>query len=250
MPRRVGSPAAESGAGVIDDELPPVIGERYRDITAGLCGGRPYTESNMEQTQVPPGFKEDLRGRLVPESQIRPIDLTRDALVEQLVERAKPLREALAAFRKQAFDDIQAFIDLSAEQYRAKIGGLKGNVSLLSYDGRYKIQRAISETIVFDERLQAAKSLIDECLTDWVEGARPEIATLVQDAFRVDSSGNIRTGSVLGLRRLNITDERWVRAMQAIGEALQVVGSKTYLRIYERDANGGYQPISLDIAGV
>lgn len=235
-----------------DDELPPVIGERYRDLTAGLTRGRPYAENPMDTKgqDVPAGYRTDLQGRLVPESQIRPIDLARDALVRELVERAKPLRDALRDFRKRAFDDIQAFIDLSAEQYSAKVGGQKGNVSLLSYDGKYKIQRAISETIVFDERLQAAKSLIDECLQDWVQGARPEIAALVNDAFRVDSSGNIRTGSVLGLRRLNITDERWLRAMQAIGEALQVIGSKTYLRAYERNENGAYMPISLDVAGV
>ena len=112
------------------------------------------------------------------------------------------------------------------------------------------MQRAIAEAVIFDERLQAAKALIDECLREWTEGARSEIALLVQDAFRVDGSGNIRTGSVLGLRRLNIDDERWQTAMQAIGEAVQVVGSKSYLRLYERDVNGHYQPISLDIASV
>ncbi len=72
----------------------------------------------------------------------------------------------------------------------------------------------------------------------------------MRDAFRVDSSGNIRTGSVLGLRRLDIADERWQRAMQAISEAVQVVGSKTYLRLYERNSDGAYVPISLDIAAV
>jgi hypothetical protein len=33
-----------------------------------------------------------------------------------------------------------------------------------------KIQRNIAEHIVFDERLQAAKQLIDECLKEWTEG--------------------------------------------------------------------------------
>jgi len=186
----------------------------------------------------------------VPESQIRPIDLARDELVQALVRDAMPLRDALRDYRGRAFADIAAFIELSAEQYGAKVGGAKGNVTLLSFDGEYKVQRAIAETIIFDERLQAAKSLIDECLIEWTEGARTEIATLVQDAFRVDGSGTIRTGSVLGLRRLAIDDPRWQEAMRAIGEAVQVVGSKTYLRIYQRNALGAYLPISLDIAAV
>lgn len=124
-------------------------------------------------------------------------------------------------------------------------------VTLLSFDGRYKIIRAIQEGVAFDERLQAARALIDECLRDWTAGARPEVVTLVNDAFRTDSQGEIRTARVLALRRLEITDERWQRAMQAIGEACQVVGSKSYIRVYERIGDTDqYRPISLDIAGV
>jgi len=204
----------------------------------------------MSKDTAPQGYWQDAQGRLIPEDQVRPIDRLRDELVRSLVGRALPIRELLTEFRSQAFADIQAFVELSAEQYNARLGGAKGNVTLLSYDGKYKVQRAIAETIIFDERLQAAKALIDECLREWTEGARSEIAVLVQDAFRVDGSGNIRTGSVLGLRRLSIEDERWLSAMQAIGEAVQVMGSKTYLRLYERDDKGQYRPISLDIASV
>ncbi|MEN1610884.1 DUF3164 family protein, partial [Pseudomonas aeruginosa] len=96
-----------------------------------------------------------------------------------------------------------------------------------------------------------AKALIDECLHEWTEGARAEVITLINDAFRVDQAGNIRTGSVLALRRLQIDDERWQRAMQAIGEAVQVVSTKAYVRIQERVGDTDqYRSIPLDIAGV
>ncbi|ECZ4733075.1 DUF3164 family protein, partial [Salmonella enterica] len=53
------------------------------------------------------------------------------------------------------------------------------------------------------------------------------------------------------LRRLDITDERWLKAMDAIGEAVQVVGSRSYIRVYERVGDSDqYRPIALDIAGV
>ena len=122
-------------------------------------------------------------------------------------------------------------------------------MQLLSFDGRYKVLRANQENIAFDERLQAAKDLIDQCLTEWTEGARSELRALINDAFRVDQAGNIRTGQVLSLRRLAIDDPRWQEAMLAIAEAVQVVGSKSYVRVYERDSQGEYRPIALDIAG-
>lgn len=200
---------------------------------------------------IPAGYRRDAQGRLVHEEQIKPVDKLRDELVLALVERARTTHEALVQYKAAAFGEIEAFLDLSAAEYGAKIGGKKGNVSLLSFDGRYKIQRAVQESIAFDERLQAARALIDECLREWTEGARPELATLVNDAFRVDTKGEIRTARVLALRRLDITDERWLRAMDAIGDACQVVGSKSYIRVYERIGDSDqYRPISLDIAGV
>lgn len=203
------------------------------------------------QTQLPPGYRKDGQGRLIPESMIKPIDIERDRLVRHLVDRAGELSGELADFKAVAFGDIKAFIEMSFEEYGAKVGGKKGNVSLLSFDGRYKIQLAVQESIALDERLQAARSLIDECVNEWTKDARPEVVTLINDAFRADTKGEIRTARVLALRRLEIQDERWQRAMQAIGEACQVVGSKSYIRIYERVGDTDqYQAISLDIAAV
>lgn len=207
--------------------------------------------TKSQQTAVPVGFWQDAQGRMVPESLIKPIDIERDRLVRQLVGSANKLSGELANLKAAAFGDIEAFIELSAEQYGIALGGKKGNVTLYSFDGRFKIQRSVQESIAFDERLQAARALIDECLRDWTQGARPEVATLANDAFRTDSQGEIRTARVLALRRLDIKDERWQRAMQAIGEACQVVGSKSYIRVYERIGDSDqYRAISLDIAGV
>ncbi|PAU86301.1 sulfate transporter [Pseudomonas sp. WN033] len=204
-----------------------------------------------EKIAVPESYRRDAQGRLVPEDMIKPIDLERDRLVQHLVDRASELSSELSDFKAVAFGDIEAFIEMSAEEYGAKVGGKKGNVTLLSFDGRFKIVRAVQESISFDERLQAARALIDECLQDWTQGARPEVVTLVNDAFRTDTKGEIRTARVLALRRLEITDKRWQQAMKAIGEACQVIGSKSYIRVYERMGDTDqYKQISLDIAGV
>ena len=169
---------------------------------------------------IPPGHRLDAQGRWVPENRIKPIDRLRDELVHELTEKAKAVRAQIAAFKREAFEAIDTFVQMSADEYGVALGGKKGNVSLLSFDGALRINRQVAEAIQFDERLQAAKSLIDACLIEWTADARPEIATLVQDAFRVDAAGKIRTGSILA-----------------------------YVRFYERDASGEYQAIVLDIAG-
>jgi hypothetical protein len=207
--------------------------------------------NTVSQFEVPTGYLKDAQGRLVPESLVKPIDKARDQLVQELIDKAVAVKNALVDFKKTTFADIAAFVDLSLEQYDTKLGGKKGNVTLFSFDGKYKVQFAVSENIQFDERLQAAKGLIDECITEWSQGSSPEIKVLVQDAFKTDSEGNLNHGRILGLRRLDIKDERWKRAMQAIGESVQVVGSKQYVRFYQRrDETDQYDAIALDMAAL
>ena len=131
------------------------------------------------------------------------------------------------------------------------LGGQKGNVSLVSFNGRLKVQVAISEHLAFDERLKAAKVLIDQCLTGWTADSRDEIKTIVLDAFQVDQEGRLNTARILGLRRLPIDDARWLRAMAAIADSMQVVGSKSYFRAYERSGpDGRWTAIALDLAAL
>ena len=72
----------------------------------------------------------------------------------------------------------------------------------------------------------------------------------MNDAFQVDKEGLINTSRVLSLRRLNIKDEDWEKAMEAISDSIQVASTKPYIRFYERDQTGDYKPITLDMAAI
>lgn len=204
----------------------------------------------MDSNTLPEGYMQDSQGRLVPVDMVTEIDRCRDDLVLEIVAKATELSKVLADFKAGVMADIEAFVQLSAEKYGVKFGGKKGNVQLHSFDGEFRVVRAVSEYINFDERLQVAKELIDECIQDWSHGSRDEIKALINDAFYVDKQGKINTNRILGLRRLNISDPKWRQAMEAISESIQVSGSKSYVRIYKRQGDGSYKQINLDMAAL
>ena len=191
---------------------------------------------NIDKTQ----YKQDAKGNLVPLANIKEIDLLRDELVQEIAAKARAVQDNLMAFKREAMDDIAAFVQLSADRYDVSVGGKKGNISLHSFDGAYRVNLAMQDTLVFDEGLLAAKALIDECINEWTEGSRTELKT----------EGNISTARVLGLRRLQITDEKWQRAMDALSDSLQVHISKPFVRVYRRGEDGKYQLMNLDVAKV
>ncbi|MFL9692217.1 DUF3164 family protein [Aeromonas veronii] len=200
------------------------------------------------QTASTTPMRQNAQGHWVPENLIAPADKLRDEVVMGIIAAAREQRAQLAAFKIGAMQQIADFVDLSAEQYGVAWGGTKGNVTLLSFDGRFKLIRAVGEHRKFDERIQAAKALIDQCIERWSDGASSEIRALVDHAFRVSKSGHIDVNQVLSLRQLNIDDPDWLLAMQAAVDAIQVTGTSQYLRLYERDAHGRYIQMSLDLA--
>jgi hypothetical protein len=202
-------------------------------------------------TETPAGYMQDARGNLVPEANVKPEHKLEDELVRRLTMSAVRLNETLRTFRDVALDDTAAFRALLDERYDVQRGGRKGNLTLRAFDGSMEVQVAIAEYLAFGPELQAAKALIDECVERWSEGANPHIKALVDHAFQVNKQGRIDTHRVLGLRRLDIDDAAWKRAMEAIGDAIRVLGSKTYIRFYTVDPKtGARRPVPLDIAAV
>ena len=139
------------------------------------------------------------------------------------------------------------------EKYGVSLGGKKGNMSLKSFDGSVEVSVQVADQISFGPELQAAKALLDDCIERWAQGANDDMRTLVEDAFQVNKAGRIDTGRVLGLRRLVMKgpdgepDARWQRAMDAIADAVQVDGTSTYVRFYDRNLPGS-GVVSLDFA--
>lgn len=206
-----------------------------------------------EQNVVPKGYWEAADGSLIPESKVSDVDKARDKLVKKLCADAKKIQATMAAYKGQAMVDIAEFVQMSADQYNVVLRGAagKGNVTLVSYDGRFKVVRAMAEKIAFDERLQVAKAKVDECIHRWAKGANKNLQVLVNKAFETDKEGNVSAGRILSLRSYQIDDPDWRLAMDAIADSMRVSASKSYVRFYERDdATGEYRAINLDLAGV
>lgn len=208
------------------------------------------TDTTEETQAVQPKYRTNAQGHLVPEHLIKPVDAMRDELVLQLIKGAKFLQQAIIKFKRMSFDDVAAFVELSAEKYNAVIGSKKGNLTLLSFDGKYKIQIQAQDRIAFDERMQAAKALIDVCIEKWSKGGDKNLVALIHDAFNADKEGNMDARRILSLRRVQIDDEDWKNAMQAISDAVQVIGSTEYIRFYEKGDRDKFQAITLDFAGL
>lgn len=203
-------------------------------------------EGKTEYKTIPAGYRENSLGHLVPEVNISEIDKLRDDFVKNLVQHAKVTSKAVEFFKSSSMSEISNFVELAAMEHGVVIGGNKGNLSLTSFDGKYRVMRAIDEVIGFNEGMTSARELIFRCIERWSTGADPHLTTLVTRAFETDHNGHLSTSRILALRSYEIDDDDWKTAMDMIGKSILVQATVHYLRFYERDANGKWNQISLD----
>ncbi len=196
----------------------------------------------------------DPQGRIVPDHLVTDAEKMKDELAERLTAAAEGVQKVMLAFKTSAMAEMYAAKALLFEQYGAKVGGKKGGFSFRTYDGSAEVKIEVQDRIIFGPELQAAKSLIDECIETWAEGADPNIVVLINDAFQVNKAGRIDTKRVLRLQKLPIRrpdgsrDERWDSAMQAITDALIVDETAIYLRCHRRNEAGEMKYVNLNFS--
>lgn len=200
---------------------------------------------------IPIGFVRNANGHLVPEDQVREQDKLRDQVARELSAEAKALHLALQNFKKKSLSDIADLISIAGERYGVQMGGKKGNVTIASYDGQFKVQRSYADRLTFTEEMEVAKVLVYDCIRAWSKGADGHLLAIVDRTFSPNRNGQIKTTDVLDLLRLEIDDDNWKAAMQAVKDSIMVSGSAVYVRVYERIGDSdNYKAIPLDLAAV
>ncbi len=194
-------------------------------------------------------YMTDAKGDLVALSNVKAEDKLEDETVRKIIAFALDLSAQITRFRDHTMADLGSLDALLAQEYGAKIGGKKGNKTYQTFDGMMRVQVQVADQITFGPQLQVAKELIDECLNEWSADSRPEIQSIVTRAFNTDKEGQINKAELFMLLRLDIADQRWNRAMDAIRASIRVTGSKEYVRFYHRHAiEDGWDAITIDLA--
>lgn len=201
---------------------------------------------------IPEGYMENAQGHLVPVAQVRPIDKARDEFVKETVAKAREVQRIIRDFKRESMSGISRLCcSFPAERYGAKIRPVKRVTSPSKpMIGSFALSVRCPKRSPLTKDSWRRRRLLTNASRTGANQAPGELRAVVEQAFRVNKEGRINTNAVLALRKLNISDERWMNAMQAIGDSLTVADTKPYIRVYERDEFGKYHAIPLDMAAL
>lgn len=190
----------------------------------------------------------DDKGRPIPEEYIQPQDKKRDRMVESIIKRVSKLSAKLVSEKTEIVAAIEKYLKELAKDNKVR-ENWKGNIIIYNFSQNLCIERRINETISFDERLQMVKTTIDKWLNDRLKNIDELIAKVISQAFSVDKQGRINTAMLLKLRKLDIQDHEWKKAMELLDESIFVKSSKMALRFRTKNTDvpdGAWSEIGLN----
>ena len=155
------------------------------------------------------------------------------------------LNRQLLELKKKIGEKTAAYLQKVAESYGED---WKGNCRLNSFSGDKQIEISVSDLIDFDEKLQVAKTKIDDCIKRWSKGTNKPLELLVTKAFRTDKKGQLNKNMILQLRTYDIKDAEWESAMDLISASIKIMSSKTYYNFYIKDESGKLTPIHMNFS--
>lgn len=189
-------------------------------------------------------YLENAVGGYIPVECVSEIDLLRSDTVWEIALDAETEAARRAEKHAKWLNDMLAFMAISSETHGVKIGGRKGNVTISTHAGEYRVQIAVQTRIVFDERLRVAQQMLEQYAFAIASDAGPEIRAIISNAFQVDTEGKINVPKILDLQKIDIQDTRWRDAMQVIYASIGHLKSGTYLRVSKRNEAGKYRYIA------
>ncbi len=187
------------------------------------------------------------------------IPYSRTTQSERLMERksgklfksASSLNEKLSLFK----NEVRAICTEVYEKYMEEQNSdkkHKGNFTWYNFNRSIKVEVSVNERIEFDDLgIIACKDKLDEFLSNKIESKDEFIKQMLMDAFET-SRGNLDTKKVMNLLRYRskISAKAFQEALDLIEKSIRRPDSKTYFRIWAKNAEGKYQNLDLNFSSI
>jgi hypothetical protein len=192
----------------------------------------------------------DHNGQEVPAAYVPAIEKEKTRVVERHMARALKLEKALADFKSDLYQDCDALYDKMRLDANVATRSKKGGFTLTTFSKELKIEFSIDERITFDDHINLAQEKFFAYRDMKIEKTGDkEVSEMISHAFRV-RKGKLDTASVLGLMSWNIKHALWQEGVELLKKAISRNVTKRYVQLYQRDAEGEYRTVILNISSI
>lgn len=188
-------------------------------------------------------------GKPIPMKNIPKHIRRRDKTVVSIMKLALKLQERMKSDKAKMHKLVNDYCKYVAEVKDSSDLTPEGNLQLSDYANLNLVSLYQNQIIGFDEQLNVAKGIINKCLVKWSKGSNVNLRIVVDNAFKIDSKGNLNRATILGLCQIEINDKNWEKAISLIKSSIFTKDTKQYLKIAKRsDTKEKFHGLTLDMS--
>lgn len=208
----------------------------------------------MKTNQLKETVWMDEANNAIPRNRIAKHELKLEKNTNAILEKAQKANKILAEFKTKAYElAYEAYQEaMTSKGVDITSGYGKGNFTLFNFNRTIKIQVDINERIDFDDiTIKAAKEKFNSFLEQTVKTEDDMIKQLVLDAFET-SRGKLDVKKIFSLIRYEskIDNIKFQEAVKLLKESIRRPDSKTYMRVFVKDAQGKYSSVELNFSAL
>ena len=193
----------------------------------------------------------DESGSQIPFNRTTNLERLKERNADRIIKSAIKINKELNEFKQMIRQLCEEIFTMAMTQNGTE-KATKGNYTWYNFDHSLKIEVAISDRIQFDElNIKSAKELFDQFLMESIDPKVDFIRELINEAFST-SHNKLDAKKIMSLLkyRSKIADVRYQEAVKLIEQGIRRPDSKTYFRIWQKDEDGKYQNIDLNMSSI
>lgn len=171
----------------------------------------------------------------------------RNDSVKEIVQKAIDVNGILSAFKAESFTGIETLYEMLQEHSDRHANG-KGNVTLDTSDGKYRVVFRRSDQTRFDERAtQAEAHVLDFLTSEYPEGSNT--SKLIRSLLE-RKKGALDKNLVLKLigMKNDFENEHWRKGIELLQESIVPDYTKYYAEYFYRNEENEWIPIVLSFS--
>ncbi|MEP2447372.1 MAG: DUF3164 family protein [Balneola sp.] len=187
----------------------------------------------------------DPQGREIPSNRVLPEEKSFEKICNRIQREAKKVNSAMENLKNMFVQEYGSWLN-DQSQYGMK-EDWRGNATVANFSGTVRLVREEKERIEFDHNIQIFQRKIYEWLKNEGKRASIDFKKVVDNAFKVNSKGNLSRQRMADLRHTPIKDNpEWEDACSYYDKAITVVNSKAFWAIEFKNSNGDWDRLPLN----
>jgi hypothetical protein len=175
---------------------------------------------------------------------------TKFEMVNTILLNARMIETALQTFHEKTKGELETFRQMMNEYGELK-GNSKGGYSVLNEEGTARVRYKFRSLGEYDERSHTAIELISGFFERQLKPADPKMYQLMMKSLQ-RKEGKLEQSRVAELLvfEAQYDDPDWKRGCELLKESYVVTGTKYYIEVEEKDENGAWRTLQLNLSSI